>query len=164
MNKQKKKESLALFFSLYKFLIIFRYIYNMSSLLDDEDILIEEIKNTLRVDNIKNLWKDGDLKDVEDVLNEKYIHKEGFNWKRLLRSRGIVYQVEWDYTAGHLFLCELEIDREGRLVLKFDLINLHIYFKDKEKEEKFIQDILDLFGNCMKEIFFKPQIEICYGY
>lgn len=134
------------------------------SLLDDENILIEEIKNTLRVDIIKNLWKDGDLKDVEDVLNEKYIHKEGFNWQRLCWSRAIVYQVELDYTLDHLFLCKLGMDREHRLELAFDLINLHIYFKDKEKEEKFIQDILDMFGNCMEETYFKPQIEICYGF
>ena len=134
------------------------------SLLDDENILIEEIKNTLRVDNIKNLWKDGDLKDVEDALNEKYIHKEGFNWKQRFGDRSIVYQVELGYIAGYLPLCDFEMDRERRLVLAFDLINLHMYFKDKEKEEKFIQDLLDLFGNCMKKTFFKPQIEICYGY
>ena len=28
---------------------------------------------------------------------------------------------------------------------------LYPYFKDKEKEERFIQDMLSLFGNCMKE-------------
>lgn len=134
------------------------------SLLDDENILIEEIKNTLRVDNIKNLWKDGDLKNVENVLNKKYIHKEGFSWKYLTSGGFIVYQVESDYILKHSFLCELAMDRECRLVLAFDLMNLHIYFKDKEKEEKFIQDLLGLFGNCMEEIFFKPQIEICYGY
>lgn len=133
------------------------------SLLDDENILIEEIKNTLRVDIIKNLWKDGDLKDVEDVLNKKYIHKEGFSWKRRFPDRSIVYQVELGYIAGYLYLCDCVMDRECRLVLTFDLINLHIYFKDKEKEEKFIQDLLDLFGNCMKETFFKPQIEIIYA-
>jgi len=133
-------------------------------ILDDENILIEEIKNTLRVDMIKNLWKDGDLKNVEDVLNEKYIHKEGFSWKYLTWGGFIVYQVESDYISKHSFLCELGMDREHRLELLFNLVNLHAYFKDKEKEEKFIQDLLDLFGNCMKETFFKPQIEIRYGY
>lgn len=134
------------------------------SLLDDENILIEEIEKTLRVDIIKNLWKDGDLKDVEDVLNKKYIHKEGFSWKRLLHDRTIIYQVKLGCTPGYVFLCNLEMDRECRLVLTFNLVNLCAYFKDKEKEEKFIQDLLDLFGNCMEKTFFKPQIEICYGY
>lgn len=134
------------------------------SLLDDENILMSDIKNTISLMFIKTLWKDGDLKDVEDVLNEKYIHKEGFSWERGFRDLSITYQVEWDCTAGHLFLCGFVMDRECRLVLTFDLINLHIYFKDKEKEEKFIQDILGLFGNCMEEIYFKPQIEICYGF
>ena len=134
------------------------------SLLDDENILMRDIKNTISLVFIKTLWKDGDLKDVEDVLNEKYIHKEGFSWKRLLHNRTIVYQVELGDIAGCLFLCSFAMDREHRLELAFDLINLHIYFKDKEKEEKFIQDMLSLFGNCMKETYFKPQIEICYGY
>ena len=137
------------------------------SLLDDENILIEQAK-TNACDVIKTLWKYGDLKDVEDVLNEKYIHKEGFSWKQVFRDRPIiyqiVYQVELGYIPGYLFLCNFTMDRERRLVLTFDLINLHIYFKDKEKEEKFIQDVLSLFGGCMKVIFFKPQIEICYGY
>lgn len=134
------------------------------SLLDDENILIENAKNTTSLDVIKNLWKDGDLKDVEDVLNEKYIHKEGFSWKLLFGNQTIVYQVDLGYISDGLFLCELGMDRERRLVLTFDLINLHIYFKGKEKKEKFIQDLLDLFGNCMKETFFKPRIKICYGY
>lgn len=134
------------------------------SLLDDEDILIENVKNTIPVLFIKTLWEDGYLKDVEDVLNEKYIHKEGFNWKYLSWGGFIVYQVESDYISKHSFLCELGIWREHRLELTFNLENLRAYFKDKEKEEKFIQDLLDLFGNCMKEISFKPQIEIRYGY
>ena len=134
------------------------------SLLDDENILMRDIKNTISLVFIKTLWKDGDLKDVEDVLNEKYIHKEGFSWKRLLHDRAIIYQVELGNIVGYFSLCSFAMDRERRLVLTFDLINLHIYFKDKEKEEKFIQDLLDLFGNCMEETFFKPQIEICYGY
>ena len=134
------------------------------SLLDDENILIENVKNTIPILFIKTLWKDGDLKDVEDVLNEKYIHKEGFSWKRLLHDRTIVYQVELDYTLDHLFLCGLGMDREHRLELTFNLVNLRAYFKDKEKEERFIQDMLSLFGDCMKETFFKPQIEIHYGY
>jgi hypothetical protein len=134
------------------------------SLLDDENILMRDIKNTISLEFIKTLWKDGDLKDVEDVLNEKYIHKEGFSWKRLLHDRTIVYQVKLDCCLSDLLLCEFVRDKERRLVLVFDLINLHIYFKDKGKEEKFIQDLLDLFGNCMEETFFKPQIEICYGY
>ena len=134
------------------------------SLLDDENILIEGVKNTIPVDIIKNLWKDGDLKDVKDMLNEKYIHKEGFSWEQLLKYPSLVYQVNLDYCLNNLPLCELGIDREHRLVLAFDLINVHTYFKDKEKEEKFIQDLLDLFGNCMEETFFKPQIEICYAY
>jgi hypothetical protein len=134
------------------------------SLLDDENILMHDIKNTISLEFIKTLWKDGDLKDVEDVLNEKYIHKEGFSWQRLLWNRIIVYQVESGDIAGYFSLCELGMDRENRLRLTFNLVNLHIYFKDKEKEEKFIQDLLDLFENCMEEIFFKPQIEICYGY
>lgn len=134
------------------------------SLLDDEDILIEDVKNTIRISFIKTLCENGCLNDVEDVLNEKYIHKEGFSWKRLLHDRTIVYEVESDYITKHSFLCELAMDREHRLELKFDLVNLHTYFKDKEKEERFIQDILSLFGDCMKETYFKPQIEICYGY
>ena len=134
------------------------------SLLDDENILIENVKNTISLETIKTLWKDGDLKDVEDVLNEKYIHKEGFSWNRRFGDRTIVYQVKLGYIAGYLFLCDFAMDRERRLVLTFDLINLHIYFKDKEKEKKFIQDLLDLFGNCMEETYFKPQIEICYAY
>jgi hypothetical protein len=134
------------------------------SLLDDEDILIENVKNTISILFIKTLWENGYLKDVEDVLNEKYIHKEGFNWKRLPHDRTIAYQVELDYTLDHLFLCELGIDREHRLELAFNLVNLRAYFKDKEKEEKFIQDLLDLFENCMKETFFKPQIEIRYRF
>lgn len=133
------------------------------SLLDDENILIEQAKTNV-CDTIKTLWKDGDLKDVEDVLNEKYIHKEGFSWKRLLHDRTIVYQVKLDCCLSDLLLCEFVRDKERRLVLIFDLINLHIYFKDKEKEERFIQDMLSLFGDCMEETFFKPQIEICYGY
>ena len=134
------------------------------SLLDDEDSLIENVKNTIPTLFIKTLWENGYLKDVEDVLNKKYIHKEGFSWKRLLHDRIIVYQVELDYIQEHLFLCELAMDREHRLELTFNLVTLRAYFKDKEKEEKFIQDLLDLFGNCMKETFFKPQIEIRYGY
>lgn len=134
------------------------------SLLDDENVLMSDIKNTISLEVIKTLWKDGDLKGVEDVLNKKYIHKEGFSWKQRFEDRTIVYQVDLGYIPRYLFLCDFVMDRECRLVLTFDLINLHIYFKDKEKEEKFIQDLLDLFGNCMKETFFKPQIEICYGY
>lgn len=134
------------------------------SLLDDENILIEEIKNTIPIDIIKNLWEDGDLKEVEDILNEKYIHKEGFIWKRQFGDLNIVYRAPLGYIAGFLFLCDLNIDRESRLELRFDLKNLHMYFNDKSKEEKFIQDLLDLFGNCMKETFFKPQVKICYGY
>lgn len=134
------------------------------SLLDDEDILIEDVKNTIRISFIKTLCENGCLNDVEDVLNEKYIHKEGFNWKYLPWGGFIVYEVESDYISKHSFLCELGMDREHRLELTFNLVNLRAYFKDKEKEEKFIQDLLNLFGNCMKETFFKPQIEIRYGY
>lgn len=137
------------------------------SILDDEDILIEDVKNTIRISFIKTLYENGCLNDVEDVLNEKYIHKEGFSWKYLPWCGIIVYEVESDYITKHSlhsFLCELGIDREHRLELTFNLVNLRAYFKDKEKEEKFIQDLLDLFGNCMEETFFKPQIEICYGY
>ena len=139
------------------------FIYYNMSILDDEDVLIEDVKKTISLEAIKNLWKDGDLKDVEDMLNKKYIHKEGFSWKQLLR-RTLIYQVKLDYRLNVLPLCEFGMNRESRLVLAFDLINLHIYFKDKEKEEKFIQDLLDLFGNCMKETFFKPQITIHYEY
>ena len=134
------------------------------SLLDDEDILIEDVKNTIRISFIKTLCENGCLNDVEDVLNEKYIHKEGFSWKYLPWGEVIVYEVESDYITKHSFLCELAMDREHRLELTFNLVNLRAYFKDKEKEEKFIQDLLDLFGNCMKKTFFKPQIEIRYGY
>lgn len=132
------------------------------SILDDEDVLIEDVKKTISLEAIKNLWKDGDLKDVEDVLNKKYIHKEGFSWKQLLR-RTLVYQVKLDYRLSDLSICEFGMNRDGRLVLAFDLVNLHIYFKDKEKEERFIQDLLDLFGNCMNEIYHKPLIEIIYA-
>ena len=72
------------------------------SLLDDENILIEGVKNTIPVDIIKNLWKDGDLKDVKDMLNEKYIHKEGFSWEQLLKYPSLVYQVNLDYCLNNL--------------------------------------------------------------
>ena len=134
------------------------------SLLDDENILIEGVKNTIPVDIIKNLWNDGKVRDIEKLLNEKYVHDKTFQWKYIMWDGNFSYGKMNNYVNTSIFLCDLDMDRESRLVLGFDLINLHIYFKDKEKEEKFIQDLLDLFGNCMEETFFKPQIEICYGY
>lgn len=134
------------------------------SLLDDENILIEGIKNTIPVDIIKNLWNDGKVRDIEKLLNEKYVHDKTFQWKYIMWDGNFSYGKMNNFVNTSIFLCDLDMDRESRLVLKFDLVTLHSYFKDKEKEEKFIQDVLSLFGGCMKLIFFKPQIEICYGY
>ena len=134
------------------------------SLLDDENILIEGVKNTIRVDIIKNLWKDGKVGDIEKLLNEKCVHDETFQWKYILCAGNFSYGKMNNFVSTSIFLCDLDMDRESRLVLKFDLVTLHSYFKYAGKEEKFIQDVLGLFGDCMKETFFKPRIEICYGY
>jgi hypothetical protein len=135
------------------------------SILDDYNTLIEETQNSLKnISPIKHLWKSGKVKDIEDLLNESYTHNKTFKWKYMMWDGNFSYGKMNNYVNTSIFLCDLDMDREGRLVLKFDLVKLHTYFKDKEKEEKFIQDMLSLFGNCMKETFFKPQIEICYGY
>ena len=133
------------------------------SLLDDENILIEGVKNTIPVDIIKNLWNDGKVRDIEKLLNEKYVHDKTFQWKYIMWDGNFSYGKMNNFVSTSIFLCDLDMDRESRLVLRFDLVTLHSYFKYAGKEEKFIQSLLDLFGGCMKETFFKPQIEICYG-
>ena len=134
------------------------------SLLDDENILTEGIKNTIPVDIIKNLWNEGKVRDIEKLLNEKYVHDKTFQWKYIMWDGNFSYGKMNNFVSTSIFLCDLDMDRESRLVLKFDLVTLHSYFKYAGKEDKFIQDVLSLFGDCMKETFFKPQVEICYGY
>ena len=133
------------------------------SLLDDENILMEEIKNTIPVDIIKNLWNEGKVRDIEKILNENYVHDKTFQWKFILWDGNFSYGKMNNYVSTSIFLCDLDMDRESRLVLRFDLVTLHSYFKYADKEDKFMRDVLGLFGDCMKETFFKPQIEICYG-
>lgn len=122
------------------------------SILDDDNILVEETQNSLKyIYPIKHLWGSGKVKDIEDLLNESYTHNKTFKWKYIMWDGNFSYGKMNNYVNTSIFLCDLDMDRESRLVLKFDLITLHAYFKDKEKEERFMQDLLNLFGNCMKK-------------
>lgn len=131
-------------------------------ILDDEDVLIENVKKYLDVENIKKLWKDGYVQSITELLNKKYSHDDIFQWEYSRLENRFSYRCGYNTTSS-IDLCDLEMDRECRLALTFNLVNLRAYFKDKEKEEKFIQDLLDLFGNCMNEIYRKPLIEIIYA-
>lgn len=121
------------------------------SLLDDENILMEGIKNTIPVDIIKNLWKDGKVRDIEKLLNEKYVHDKTFQWKYIMWDNNFSYGKMTNLVNMSIFLCDLDMDKEGKLKLYFIPVSIDRYFKNKDKEEKFIQDVLDLFGGCMKK-------------
>ena len=131
-------------------------------ILDDEDVLIENVKKYLDVENIKRLWEDGYVQSITELLNKKYSHDDIFQWEYSRLENRFSYRRGYNTTLS-IDLCDLEMDREHRLELTFNLVTLHAYFKDKEKEEKFIQDLLGLFGNCMNEIYHKPLIEIIYA-
>lgn len=133
------------------------------SLLDDENILIEGVKNTIPVDIIKNLWKDGKVRDIEKLLNEKYDYNDNFEWRYILWDGNFSLMSKSELTTS-IYMCDLEIDRQGRLCLRFHLISLNAYFGSKEKTDNFIKEMLNMFGDCMEEIYYKSQCEIIYGY
>lgn len=121
-------------------------------ILDDENILIENVKNTIPLDIIKTLWNNGKVRDIEKLLNEKYVHDKTFQWKYIMWDGNFSYSRMTNLVNISIFLCDLDMDKEGKLKLCFDPISITRYFsKNKDKEEKFIQNVLDLFGGCMKK-------------
>lgn len=121
------------------------------SILDDENILVEETENSLKyISPIKHLWGSGKVRDIEDLLNKSYTHNKTFQWKYIMWDGNFSYGRMTNLVNMSVFLCDLDMDKEGKLKLYFNPV-ISRYFKNKDKEEKFIQDVLDLFGGCMKK-------------
>ena len=134
------------------------------SLLDDEDILIGNVRETSFADGIKSLFNQFDQRLViEQLLNDKYTYNDNFHWVYIAWG-GCFSLMSKSKLVTSRCMCDLEMDRQGRLCLRFHLLILNAYFGNKEKTDNFIKEILNMFGDCMEEIYNKYGFEIVYGY
>ena len=107
------------------------------SLLDDEDVLIENTKKYLDVENIKKLWRDGYVQSITELLNKKYSCDDIFQWEYSRLKNRFSYRCGYNTTSS-IDLCDLEMDREHRLCLSFYFISISMYFKSKDEQDNFI--------------------------